>query len=43
MFGLCSLRAGGATATANLGVNERLFKKYGRWKSGKVKDESRNY
>ena len=38
LFGLHSLRAGGATAAANLGVNDRLFKKHGRWKSEKVKD-----
>ena len=30
LFGLHSLRAGGATAAANLGVNDRLFKK--AWK-----------
>lgn len=38
LFGLHSLRAGGATAAANLGVKDRLFKKHGRWKSEKVKD-----
>ena len=38
LFGSHSLRAGGATAAANLGVNDRLFKKHGRWKSEKVKD-----
>ena len=37
LFGLHSLRAGGATAAANLGVKDRLFKKHGRWKSEKVK------
>ena len=37
-FGLHSLRSGGATAAANLGVKDRLFKKHGRWKSEKVKD-----
>ena len=37
-FGLHSLRSGGASAAANLGVNDRLFKKHGRSKSGKVKD-----
>ena len=37
-FGLHSLRSGGASAAANLGVNDRLFKKHGRWKSDKVKD-----
>ena len=31
-FGLHSLRAGGATAAANLGVSDRLFQKHGRWK-----------
>ena len=36
-FGLHSLRSGGASAAANLGVNDRLFKKHGRWKSDKVK------
>ena len=38
LFGLHSLRAGGTTAAANLGVNDRLFKKHGRWKPQKVKD-----
>ena len=37
-FALHSLRSGGASAAANLGVNGRLFKKHGRWKSDKVKD-----
>ena len=37
-FGLHSLRSGGASAAANLDVNDRLFKKHGGWKSGKVKD-----
>ena len=37
-FGLHSLRSGGVSAAANLGVNDRLFKKHGRWKSDKVKD-----
>ena len=37
-FGLYSLRSGGASVAANLGVNDRLFKKHGRWKSDKVKD-----
>ena len=37
-FGLHSLRSGGASAAANLGVSKRLFKKHGRWKSDKVKD-----
>ena len=30
-FGLHSLRAGGATAAANAGVPDRLFKHHGRW------------
>ena len=37
-IGLHSLRSGGASAAANLGVNDRLFKKHSRWKSDKVKD-----
>ena len=32
-FGLHSLRAGGATAAANAGVQDRLFKRHGRWRS----------
>lgn len=37
-FGLHSLRAGGATAAANNGVPDRLFKRHGRWKSDSAKD-----
>lgn len=37
-FGLHSLRSGGATAAASNGINDRLFKKHGRWKSEKAKD-----
>lgn len=37
-FGLHSLRAGGATAAANAGVQDRLFKRHGRWKSEGAKD-----
>ena len=37
-FGLHSLRAGGATAAANAGINDRLFKKHGRWASDIAKD-----
>ena len=37
-FGTHSLRAGGATAAANNGVNDRLFKRHGRWKSERAKD-----
>lgn len=38
LFGLHSLRAGGATEAANNGVKDRLFKRHGRWKSDKAKD-----
>ncbi len=37
-FGLHSLRSGGATAAASLGVPDRLFKKHGRWLSDHSKD-----
>ena len=37
-FALHSLRAGGATAAANAGVSNRLFKRHGRWKSDRAKD-----
>lgn len=37
-FGLHSLRAGGATAAANAGICDRLFKKHGRWRSESAKD-----
>ena len=37
-FGLHSLRAGGASATANAGVPDRLFKRHGRWRSENAKD-----
>ena len=37
-FGLHSLRSGGASAAASGGVNDRLFKTHGRWKSEKAKD-----
>ena len=30
-FGLHSLRSGGATAVAQAGVPDRLFKRHGRW------------
>ncbi|XP_057290778.1 uncharacterized protein LOC130613452 [Hydractinia symbiolongicarpus] len=33
-----SLRSGGATAAANRGVPDRLFKRHGRWRSEKAKD-----
>ena len=35
---LHSLRAGGATAAANAGISDRLFKRHGRWLSENVKD-----
>ena len=37
-FSLHSLRAGGASAAANAGVKDRLFKRHGRWRSDKAKD-----
>ena len=37
-YGLHSLRAGGATAAANLGIPDRLFKRHGRWRSETAKD-----
>ena len=37
-FGLHSLKAGGATAAANAGVPDRLFKRHGRWRSDNAKD-----
>ena len=38
LFGLHSLRRGGASAAANRGVNDRLFQKHGRWKTAGVKN-----
>ena len=37
-YGLHSLRAGGASAAANAGVPDRLFKRHGRWRSETAKD-----
>ena len=37
-FGLHSLRAEGATAAANAGVPDRLFKRHERWLSENAKD-----
>ena len=37
-FGLHSLRSGGATAAANSGVSDRLFKRHGRWRSESATD-----
>ena len=33
-----SLRSGGATAAANAGVKDRMFKRHGRWVSENTKD-----
>ena len=38
-IGTHSLRSGGATAAANAGVPDRLFKRHGRWASESAKDE----
>jgi integrase len=37
-FCLHSLRSGGASAAANTGVKDRLFKRHGRWLSDRAKD-----
>ena len=37
-YGLHSLRAGGASAAAAVGVPDRLFKRHGRWKSESSKN-----
>ena len=37
-FGLHSMRSGGASAAANAGVADRLFKRHGGWKSEAAKD-----
>ena len=37
-IGLHSLRSGGASTAANAQVNERCFKRHGRWKSENAKD-----
>ena len=38
VFGLHSLRSGGASAAASAGVPDRLFKRHGRWRSENAKD-----
>ena len=38
LFGLHSLRARGASAAANAGVSDRLFKRRGRWRTDRAKD-----
>ena len=37
-YGLHSFRSGGATVAANSGVQDRLFKRHGRWQSETAKD-----
>ena len=37
-FSWHSLRHGGATAAAKVGIPDRLFKKHGRWRSEGAKD-----
>ena len=37
-FGTHSLRARGASAAANAGVNDRLFQRHGRWKTASAKN-----
>ena len=37
-FDLHSLCSGGASAAANAGVPERMFKRHGRWRSENAKD-----
>jgi integrase len=37
-YGTHSLRAGGSTEAANLGVDERIFQRHGRWKSVSAKN-----
>jgi hypothetical protein len=37
-LGLHSMRSGGATATANSDINDRVWKRHGRWKSDSSKD-----
>lgn len=37
-FGLHSFRSGAATISANLGTEDRLWKKHGRWRSDVAKD-----
>jgi hypothetical protein len=38
LYGLHSLRSGGASAASAVGVPDRLFKKHGRWQSDSAKD-----
>ena len=39
LLGLHSLRSGGVTAAATAHVEDRLFKKRGRWKTDRAKDD----
>jgi len=39
-FGLHSLRSGGASAAAALGVLDRLFQRHGGWRSEKARKET---
>ena len=39
LFGLLSVRAGGATAACNFGISYILFKRHERWKSATAKDD----
>ena len=38
LYGLHSLRSGGASAAANAGIPDRVFKRHGRWSLEKAKD-----
>ena len=38
LYGIHSLRAGGATTAAALGVPERLFQRQGSWRSDKARN-----
>lgn len=38
VYGLHSLRSGGATASAVRGIPDRIFKRHGRWRSESAKD-----
>ena len=39
LYGLHSLRSGGASAAANMGVEDRLIQKHGRWKTVGIKNK----
>ena len=38
VIGTHSLRSGGATAAADAGIPDRLFKRHGRWSSDSARD-----